>query len=100
LKGVGVWEYPESVFTENKKGEKEVRLLVSRREFVKYQYLDPKTGKIVEKGKSSIILKTPAGEEYTYLIPIKQGKALAIFSKSEPKQRKVWNKDSERPENI
>jgi hypothetical protein len=93
-------EYPESVITKDKKGNKEVRLLVDKGQFVRYQYMDPKTGKIVEKGKSSIILKTAEKEEHFYIIPIKKGRALVIFPKSEVKQRKVWNKTTKNAENI
>ena len=62
--------------------------------------MDPKTGKIIEKGKFSIILKTPKKEEHLYLIPINTGRALVIYPKSEPKQRKVWNKAAKKAENI
>lgn len=93
-------EYPESVITKDKKGNKEVRLLVDKGQFVRYQYMDTKTGKIVEKGKSSIILKTAEKEEHLYIIPINTRKALVVYPKSEVKQRKVWNKDTKNAENI
>jgi hypothetical protein len=93
-------EYPESVITKSKKGEKEVRLLVDKGQFIRYQYMDPKTGKIVEKGKFSIILKTAEKEEHLYLIPLNKGKALVIYPKSEAKQRKVWNKQTKNAEKV
>jgi outer membrane lipoprotein-sorting protein len=83
-------EYPKEVLTKNKKGEYEVRLLVSKGKYVKYQYMDPKTGKIVENGKFSIIMKSESGEEHLYLIPMK-GRFLAIPVKDEKKHRKVWD---------
>ena len=44
-----IMKYPDSVITKDRKGNKEVRLLVDKGRFVRYQYMDPKTGKIVEK---------------------------------------------------
>ncbi len=83
-------EYPDSVITENKKGEREVRNLISTGKFVKYNYIDPKRGKQKEKGKFSIILKTRGGgEEHYFMIPLK-GRFLAIPRKEE-KQRKIWD---------
>lgn len=82
-------QYPEEVLTKDKKGNLEVRTLVGKGKFVKYDYRDPKTGKILENGKFSIILKTKDGEEHYYMIPIK-GKFLAIPIKEENK-RKVWD---------
>ena len=93
-------DYPESVITVDKKGNKEVRVLVDKGQFVRYQYMDPKTGKIVENGKSSIILQTPKGEEHLYIIPMKGNKALVVFPKSEAKERKIWNKNTKKAEDI
>ncbi len=83
-------DYPESVITINRKGEREVRRLLRRGEFVEYDYIDPETGNPVEKGKRSIVLKTPEGEEHYFLIPLKDGRFLAVLDK-DSKERKVWN---------
>lgn len=93
-------EYPESVITKDRKGNKEVRLLIDKGTFVRYKYMDPKTGKIVEKGKYSIILQAPKGEEHLYIIPIKGDRALVVYPKSEAEERKVWNKDKKKAEPI
>lgn len=84
-------DYPESVLTRNKKGETEVRRLLEKGVFVKYDYIYPGTGKRAEKGKLSIILKTPGGEEHYFLIPLKGEKFLAIKPKEEKPNRKFWD---------
>ena len=93
-------EYPDSVITVDKKGNKEVRVLVDKGKFVRYQYINPKTGKIVENSKYSILLQTKAGEEHLYVIPMKGNRALVVFPKSEVKQRKVWNKTKKKAEDL
>lgn len=82
--------YPDDVITRDRKGNPEVRWLVDRGRFVRYQYRDPKTGKLLEKGKFSIILKGARGEEHFYLIPV-QNRFLAIPVKEGNKKRKLWD---------
>lgn len=84
-------KYPESVLTKNRKGEVEVRRLLDKGSFVKYDYIYPGTGKQAEKGKLSIILKTPEGEEHYFLIPLKGGRFLAVKPKEDKAGRKIWN---------
>jgi hypothetical protein len=83
-------KYPESVLTKNQKGEIEIRNLLERGEFIKYNYADPETGKIMKSGKFSIILKSDKGEQHIFLIPIKGNRFLAIEDK-EKKPRQVWD---------
>ncbi len=83
-------EYPGSVLTRNKKGETEVRNLLERGEFVLYNYTDPETGKTVESGKTSLILKSNRGEQHLFLIPLKEGRFLAVVDR-EKKVRHVWD---------
>ena len=83
-------EYPESVLTKNQKGEAEVRNLLERGEFFRYNYTDPKTGKVMESGKTSIILKSGKGEQHLFLIPLKGSRMLAIEDR-EKKPRSVWD---------
>ena len=84
-------EYPECVLTKNKKGETEVRRLLEKGVFVKYDYIYPETGKQAEKGKLSIILKTPRGEEHYFLIPLKGVRFLAVKPKEEKPGRRFWD---------
>ncbi len=96
-------EYPESVLTKNKKGKLEVRNLVSRGQFVMYDYHDPKTFKHVENKKKKLYLKGEDGkvEEY-YIVPLKDEKRSLFISpeKVEEKFRKVWNGKKRSVENL
>ena len=95
-------EYPESVLTKNKKGDIEVRNLISRGKFVMYDYRDPKTFQQVENKKVKLYLKDEEGkiEEY-YLIPLKGERFLMIKPKEvEEKERKVWNQKIKKAEEL
>ncbi len=85
--------FPESVLTKNQKGETEIRRLIDKGRFVRYDYIYPNSGKQAEKGKFSIILKNEAGkEEHYFLIPIKEGRFLTVIPKEdEKKERRVWD---------
>jgi len=94
-------EFPSSVMTEDRKGNKEVRILLDKGKFVRYQYMDPATGKIVEKEKMSIILKNNEGkEEHLYIIPLQPNKSLVIKPKGEKKDRRVWNSETGKDEEL
>jgi hypothetical protein len=94
-------KYPEKVITFDKKGNREVRLLVDKGKFVRYKYMDPASGKIVEKGKFSIILRNEKGkEEHLYIIPLQKNKALVVWPSKEKKKRKVWSKEKSREINL
>lgn len=95
-------EYPESVLTKSKKGNIEVRNLISRGKFVMYDYRDPKTFRQVEDKKVKLYLKDEEGnvEEY-YIIPLKAERSLMIKPKElEEKERKVWNQKTKRAEEL
>jgi hypothetical protein len=95
-------KYPETVLTKDKKGNVEVRNLISRGKFVLYDYRDAKAFKQVESGKKKLYLKDESGEikEY-YIIQLKGGKALLIEPKEkEEKERKVWNDKTKKEEDM
>jgi hypothetical protein len=86
-------EYPEEVLTKSKKGKIEVRAIIDRGEFVRYEYLDPATGKKSEN-KVKLVLRNEKGEQEEYfIIPLKQqGKFLLL--KAEVKgERKLWDRE-------
>jgi len=83
-------KYPPSVLTKNRKGETEVRNLLEHGEFVRYNYIDPETGRAMESGKISIILKSSKGREHLFLVPLKNGRFLAIPD-SDTGSRSIWN---------
>jgi len=117
--------YPKSVLTKNRKGETEVRGLLDRGRYVRYNYINPDTGKIMENGKFSIILKDEKGgrsghgaaerplsglagssassrggrqDEHYFMIPLK-GRWMAILDKGN-KLRKVWNEKESKAEDA
>jgi hypothetical protein len=95
--------YPETVLTKDKKGNLEVRNLVSRGQFVMYDYRDVKTFKQVESNKKKIYLKDENGQisEY-YIIPLKAGNRSLLITpdKPEEKTRKVWNEKTKKEEDL
>lgn len=93
--------YPENVLTKNRKGELEVRNLISRGKYVMYDYRDPKTWEQMESKKRKLYLKDENGnvEEY-YIIPTQiPNRALFITPKKiEKKVRSVWNNKKKKEE--
>jgi len=83
--------YPEEVLTRTKRGELEVRSLIDRGRFVRYNYLHPETGEAMEAGKVKLVLISDAGrrEEY-FIIPTKSKRDLLIPA-AEKGARKVWD---------
>jgi hypothetical protein len=96
-------KYPETVLTKDRKGNIEVRNLVSRGEFVMYDYRDLETFKQVESSKKKICLKDENGQvsEY-YIIPLKaENRSLLIKpDKPEEKVRKVWDDRTKKEEDL
>jgi len=94
-------KYPEEVLTKDKKGNFEVRNLLSRGEYVLYDYRDVKTFRQVESNKKKLYLKHDNEIEEYYIIPLKDGKSLLIEPKEkEEKTRKVWNDRKKKPEEL
>ena len=87
-------DYPDSVIAVNKKGKKEVRVLIDKGEYVRYGYIDLKTGK--QESKTSIILNN---KEHFFIIPLKDGKSLLV-KKEYKSSIKVWDKDKKKPISI
>jgi len=83
--------FPEEVLTRTKKGELEVRSLIDRGRYVRYNYLHPDTGEPMEGGKTKLVLIPDIGkiEEY-FVIPTKTKRDLLIPA-AEKGERKVWD---------
>jgi hypothetical protein len=83
--------FPEEVLTRTKKGEVEVRSLIDRGRYVRYNYVDPETGLPLEGGKVKLVLvsDTNRTEEY-FIIPTKSKRDLLIPA-AEKGARKVWD---------
>jgi hypothetical protein len=83
--------FPEEVLTRTKKGEVEVRSLIDRGRYVRYNYLDPETGEAMEGGKVKLVLTSDAGRtEEFFIIPTRSKRDL-IIPAAEKGARKVWD---------
>jgi len=83
--------FPDEVLTTTKKGEIEVRSLIDRGRYVRYNYLHPETGEPMEGGKVKLVLIPEGGppEEF-FVIPTKSKRDLLIPA-AEKGARKVWD---------
>jgi len=96
-------KYPESVFTKDRKGNLEVRNLISRGRFVIYDYRDPKTFEKVESRKRKLYLKDKEVKisEY-YIIPLKTPNRFLLITPNKPEEkvRKIWNDNTKKEEEL
>ena len=83
--------YPEEVLTRTKKGELEVRSLIDRGRFVRYNYLHPETGEALEGGKVKLVLISEAGRTEEYFIIPTTSKRDLLIPAAEKGARKVWD---------
>jgi hypothetical protein len=89
-------EYPEEVIAISKKGKREVRALIDRGKFVRYEYLDPVTGEKTENKIKLVLLNEQGEQEEYFIIPLKQkNKFLLIRSETKP-PRKIWDKKEQK----
>lgn len=92
-------KYPEKVLTKDKKGNLEVRNLISKGKFVLYDYRHSKTFKQLENKKLKLYLKGKEGKRGFYLIPLKGSRYLMIEAKQDKHpDRKVWNEEKKKAE--
>ena len=95
-------KFPEEVIAITSKKRREVRLLVERGQYVKYTYLDEKTGKLVKKGKESVFLKPKGAKgkalEQLFLIPLSGARNFMIRERKPP--GKVWNTKRKKAEEM
>ncbi len=82
--------YPESVLTESKKGKIEVRNLIDSGRFVRYEYLDPDSGKRSENKVKLVLYNGKEQEEY-FIIPLKQKNRFLLLRAEKKGARKIWD---------
>ena len=83
--------YPEEVLTRTKKGDIEVRSLIDRGWYVRYNYLHPETGEPLEGGKVKLVLVSEGGKaEEFFIIPTKSRSDLLVPA-AEKGARKIWD---------
>jgi len=93
--------FTNDVLTKGKSGKLEVRTLHSRGSFVMCTYLNPETLKMADK-KTKLSLRNSDGtlEEY-FIIPLRDPKrSLLVKAESEEKDRKVWNQQTKKEEDL
>jgi len=93
--------FSDQVLTRGKSGKLELRTLHSRGSFVMCKYLNPETLKLADR-KTKLTLKREDGtvEEY-FIIPLRDPKrSLLVKSESEEKDRKLWNKQTQKEEDL
>jgi hypothetical protein len=93
-------KYSESVLTKDRKGNSEVRNLVSKGKFVVYDYRNPETFALVESKKLKLYLVDGKNKKSFYLIPLKGNRFLMIEAKEDKEERKVWNEKTKKEEYL
>ena len=88
--------YPEEVIAISSKGKKEARVLVEKGSYIRYTYKDPASGKLMQPGKETVLLKSEKGEcEQLFIVPISSGRNL-LFKTKNPKKKKVLDEKSKK----
>ena len=83
--------FPDEVLTRTKKGELEVRSLLDRGRYVRYNYLHPGTGEPMEGGKAKLVLLGDSGKREEYFIIPTRSKRDLLIPAVEKGNRKVWD---------
>lgn len=84
-------KFPEEVITRTKKGGIEVRSLIDRGRYVRYNYIHPETGEPMEGGKVKLVLISERGETQEYFIIPTRSKRDLLVPATEKGARKVWD---------
>jgi hypothetical protein len=93
--------FSDEVLTRGKSGKLELRAFHSRGYFVMCKYLNPETLRLADK-KTKLTLKRQDGtvEEY-FIIPLKDpGRSLLVKAVGEEKNRRVWNEQTQKEEEL
>src|SRR3990172_53949 len=83
--------FPEDVMTRRKKGEVEVRSLIDRGRYVRYNYLHPETGEPMEGGKVKLVLIAVSGTTEEYFRSPTKSKRDLLIPAAEKGERKIWD---------
>ncbi|MGQ0796840.1 MAG: hypothetical protein ACT4OI_03080 [Methanobacteriota archaeon] len=82
--------FPDEVLTRTKKGEREVRSLIDRGRYVRYNYLHPETGEPMEGGKVKLVLRADSGKTEEYFV-IPTSRRDLLIPAPEKGERKIWD---------
>ncbi len=83
--------FPEEVITVSKRGKREARVLVDRGKYVRYEYLDPVTGKKNENKVKLVLLTEDGKQEEYFIIPLKQEGRFLLLKAEVKGNRKMWD---------
>ncbi len=83
--------FPEEVLTRTKKGEIEVRSLIDRGRYVRYRYLHPETGALMEGGKVKLVLIPESGEPQEFFVVHTKSSRDLLIPAADKGARKVWD---------
>jgi hypothetical protein len=84
-------KYPKEAVAVSSKGKREARIFVEKGTYIRYTYKDADSGKLVQEGKESVVLKNDSGKkEQLFIIPMKSDKSLLIKSKN-PSAKICWD---------
>ena len=83
--------FPDDVLTRTKKGETEVRSLIDRGRYVRYNYLHPETGQPMEGGKVKLVLFAESGKSEEFFIIPTGSKRDLLIPTAEKGTRKIWD---------
>ncbi len=89
--------FPEEVITVSKRGKREVRVLVDRGRYVRYEYLDPVTGKKSENKVKLVLLTEDGKQEEYFIIPLKQEGRFLLLKAEAKGNRKIWDEKKKKP---
>ncbi len=85
--------YPEEVITVSKKGKREVRALIDRGKYVRYEYLEPETGKRSENKIKLVLLNEKGEQEEYFIIPLKQKDRFLLLKAEVKSPHKLWDRE-------
>lgn len=93
--------FSNDVLTKGKSGKLELRTLHSRGSFVMCKYLNPETLKLADKKMKLSLRHGDGSTEDYFIIPLRDPKrSLLVKAESEERDRKVWNQQAEKEENL
>ena len=88
-------QYPKEVVAVSSQGKEEARALIDKGTFIRYSYIDIKTGKTA--AKYTILLDNGKEIEHYFIVPY-QDKELVVkkVKESKGKKRKIWDENGKK----
>jgi|SRR5438445_2497503 len=94
-------EFPESVLTKDKGGNKEIRNLISKGQFVLYEYRKPDDFSLLKNGARKLYLKSKEGKVSGFMIiPLNSKRSLMVTPAELELDKQVWNDKTKKEEEL